>query len=166
MSQTLSPSAQIDAALDAAVGEAGAAGRPVGGMTVEADLPDGRSRVVVEDAERLGVLASSVEVERAGGAASSVTEQANEVARRLIYLSEPMAVIETDAKRGRGVVRSSSLRPSAEGPEYNEAILEGGGSIRIRRYRVEGRSRRRVASNLSRETLGRLVDDLDAILRS
>ena len=88
------------------------------------------------------------------GSPASVPAQAAETVRRINYLQEPFAVVETEDRRGRGILRSAMPRQVQGGREYNEAVLEGGESITVRRYRAETGSRRRqVPSNLSRETL-------------
>lgn len=168
MDQTAArPSSQIDTILNDRIREAAAEGRAVGKTTLEAASGSSKATVVVEDADRFGVLAGSVAAERPGGGPSSVPRQAAEAVRRINYLQEPLAVIETEDRRGRGILRSATPREVEGGREYNEAVLDGGGSITIKRFRAETGSRRRqVPSNLSRETLGRLVDDVTDILES
>ena len=158
------PSTKIGEALDEKIRQA-PAGRPFSG-TVEAATPSGKVSVVVEDADRLGVLAGPITATRPEGSPANVPAQAAEAVRRLTYLQEPLAVIESEDRRGRAIVRSAAPRTtSSGGREYNEAILDGGGSISIRRFRAESGSRRKaVPSNLSRDTLGRLTDDLVDIL--
>lgn len=159
------PSQTIGEALDEKVRQASGTGRSFSG-TVEAHTRGGKVSVVVEDADRLGVLAGPVTATRPDGSPANVPEQAAEAVRRLTYLQEPLAVIESEDRRGRAILRSAAPRPAqAGGREYNEAILDGGGSISIRRYRAESGSRRKaVPANLSRDTLGRLTDDLVDIL--
>jgi len=158
-------SAKLDRLLDENLREAAREGRPVGKFTVEATSPSGRVSVTAEDADRLGILVGSVDARAAGGRPQDIPAQAEKARRRLNYLQEPLAVVETDARRGRGILRSDEPREVEKGREYNEAVLEGGDSISIHRYRVEpGLRRRPVPSNLSRDTLRRLVDDLTDIL--
>ena len=159
------PSTWITEALDAKIRQASGSRRSFAG-TVEAVTPAGRVTVVVEDADRLGVLAGPVTATRPEGSPANVPAQAAEAVRRLTYLQEPLAVIESEDRRGRAILRSAAPRPAdGGGREYNEAILDGGGSVSIRRYRAESGSRRKsVPSNLSRDTLGRLSDDLVDIL--
>jgi hypothetical protein len=160
------PSSQIDKALDGKIRDAAREGRSVGKTTIEAQTGSGRTTVVVDDADKYGVLAGPVSSETPGGKPSAVPAQAAEAVKKINYLQEPLAVIETEDRRGRGILRSATPRQVEGGREYNEAILDGGGSITIRRFRAESGSRRRqVPSNLSRETLGRLVDDLGEILQ-
>ena len=159
------PSAQIDAILDGKLREEAREGRPVPRTTVESKTPAGSVTVVVEEADRLGVLAGSIGAQRRGGRPSDVAAQAQDAVRRLNYLQEPLAVIESEARRARTILRSAAPRKVEGGREYNEAVLDGGGSITIRRFRAEpGARRRQVPSNISRETLGRLADDLSDIL--
>ena len=165
MKQAMKASDQINQALAEKIRAAGVDGRSVGKTTVEASTADGRVSVGIDDADRLGVLAGPITAQRPGGKPAAVKAQADEAVRKLHYLQEPLTIIETEARRGRAILRSTSPRPVGSGREYNEAVLEGGDSISIRRYRTEQGSRRRtVPSNLSRETLGRLADDLTGIL--
>jgi hypothetical protein len=158
-------SAKLDKLLDEKLREAAREGRPLGKLTIEATSPSGSVSVTAEDADRLGVLVDSVNARAAGGRPQDVPAQAGKAGRKLNYLQEPLAVVETDARRGRGILRSAEPREVEKGREYNEAVLEGGDSISIHRYRVEPGSRRRpVPSNISRDTLRRLVDDLTDIL--
>ena len=159
-----SASRQIDEALEESLRKASADGRSAGPLTIEAVTSDGSVLVQVEDVDRLGALAGPMTAKRPGER-GDVAIQAKEAARRLNYLQEPLTVTETEAKRGRAILRSETPRQGGGGREYNEAVLQGGDSISIRRYRAESGSRRRtVPSNLSRETLGRLADDLIDIL--
>ena len=162
-SQNQKASDQINQALAEKIRTA--AGRPVGKTSIEATTPAGDVTVVVEDADRLGLLAGPVAARREGGRPASVGAQAQEAVRQLDYLQEPLAVIESEERKGRAILRSALPRTAGGGREYNEAVLDGGSAITIRRYRAEQGSRRRpVPSNLSRETLGRLADDLLDIL--
>src|SRR2546430_1056461 len=118
------PSAQIDATLDAKLGEAAREGRPLGRTTVEAETPSGSVTIVVEEAERLGVLAGSIGANRAGGVPADIPAQAEDLVRRLNYLQEPLAVIESEARRARTILRSAAPRKVEGGREYNEAVLD------------------------------------------
>lgn len=159
------PSIAIDRFLDEKLRQAARDGRRVGRATIEATTPTTRSTIVVEDADRLGVLAGSVSVQRTNRVGGAVARKAESLVRRITYLQEPLAVIEAEDRRGRAIVRSASPRPASGAREYNEAVIDEGNSITIRRFRAESGSRRRqVGSNLSRETLGRLADDLAEIV--
>src|SRR5262245_19298001 len=163
----IKPSTKIVEALDEKVRQASGSGRSFSG-TLEATTPAGKVNVGIEDADRLGVLAGPISATRPEGSPANVPAQAAEAVRRLNYLQEPLAVIESEDRRGRAILRSAAPRTtSSGGREYNEAILDGGDSISIRRYRSEPGARRKgVPTNLSRETLGRLADDLNEILDS
>jgi hypothetical protein len=158
-------SRQLEEALDGKVREASAGTGPSPPCAIEAATAAGSVSVQVEDADRLGILAGPVTARRAAGT-GSVAAQAREAARRLNYLQEPLTVVESEGKRARAILRSETPRQAGGGREYNEAVLQGGDSITIRRYRAESGSRRKaIPSNLSRETLGRLADDLIDILQ-
>jgi hypothetical protein len=120
----------------------------------------------VSDADRLGLLSTETRAVRKGGSEESdpaaLTRQANEMARRVTYLQEPLAVIEMDGRRGRAVLRSASPRTEGSSIRYTEAVFENGRSATVRRYRTERgtRTRRAEPSNLSTETAARLAGDL------
>ena len=159
------PSGKIAETLNEKVRQAASSGRAFSG-TIEATTPSGKVSIGIEDADRLGVLAGPITMTRPEGSPANVPAQASEAVRRLNYLQEPLAVIESEDRRGRAILRSAAPRQTQSGGrEYNEAVLDGGGSISIRRYRAEPGARRKgVPTNLSRETLGRLADDLSDIL--
>src|SRR5213593_3992839 len=90
------PSTQINGILDGKLREASRESRPFGRTTIEATVPSGKVTVIVEDAERFGVMAGSVGAERQGGKPGDVPAQAEDAVRRLNYLQEPLAIIETD----------------------------------------------------------------------
>src|SRR5262249_55052213 len=161
----IKPSTKIVEALDEKVRQASGSGRSFSG-TLEATTPAGKVNVGIEDADRLGVLAGPVTATRPEGSPANVPAQAAQALRRLPYLQEPLAGSQSEDRRGRAILRSAAPRStSGGGREYNEAILDGGDSISIRRFRSEPGSRRKaVPSNLSRDALGRLTDDLVDIL--
>src|SRR3989442_15749449 len=92
------PSAQIDAILDGKLREAAREGRPLPRTTVEAKTPSGSVTVVVEEADRLGVLAGSVGAQRRGGSPSHVPAQAEDAVRRLNYLRGPLAATQSETR--------------------------------------------------------------------
>ena len=167
MKTPMKASDQINQALAEKIKAASVDGRCVGKTSVDASTSDGRVSVGIDDADRLGVLAGPISAQRPGGARpAAVKAQAEEAVRKIGYLQEPLTIVETEARRGRAILRSAEPRQTGTGREYNEAVLDGGDSISIRRYRADQGSRRRsVPSNLSRETLGRLADDLTDILK-
>jgi hypothetical protein len=159
-------STKLGEALDDTVRSAAREGKPPKPVTIEASAEGGAVSVGVEDADRLGALVGPVSARRTDGTSGNVGQQAEEAVRRLSYLQEPLAIIESEGKRARAILRSAVPRQTESGREYNEAVLQGGDSISIRRYRTDSGSRRKtVPSNVSRETLGRLADDLVEILK-
>ena len=131
----------------------------------------GRDSVDVEmevaDADRLGLLCNETRVSRRGGQegpgdADALVQQAGEMIRRVTYLQESLALIELDRSRGRAILRSANPRVDGDSIHYYEAVLEGGRSANLRRYRYDrgGHGRRAEPANLSTETASRLAGDL------
>jgi hypothetical protein len=121
--------------------------------------------VDITDADRLGVLTTAIKVTRKSapsGDEAALVGQSNELIRRVTYLQESFALIELERARSRAVLRSANPQVDGDSIQYYEAVLEGGRSATIKRYRFErtGRTRRVVPANLSTETAGRLGGDL------
>ena len=119
----------------------------------------------VSDADRLGLLSTETRAVRKGveGAdPAALTRQANEIARRVTYLQEPLALIELDGRRGRAVLRSATPRTEGTTIRYTEAVLENGRTATVRRFRTDrgSRARKQEPANLSIETASRLAGDL------
>jgi hypothetical protein len=87
------------------------------------------------------------------------------LAGRLTYLMEPIRPIELDADACLVQMRSSPPQRDDDGRNYFELIVRRGGELFLARYRKEpGQPRERVAANVTREVLLRLVADFSAVL--
>ena len=119
------------------------------------------------------VTASDLTVERVGistpridyrfsepkhyGAAHDV---ADDVVRRVDYLLEPLAIIESDAGENQVQIRSAKPSQSGDDRRYYEMNVDGGG-ISIQRFKATGNSRENEEIHLTRESFERLCRDLD-----
>jgi hypothetical protein len=121
-----------------------------------------RLRLRVADADRLGVLLDEAELTREGGSRPDEVERQARGLLELRSLGERLALHEIESERGRAVLRSASPLLLPEAIEYDEAELEGGRRVVLRRYRFERSSGRRrpVPSNLGAEALPRLAREL------
>ncbi|NOY29368.1 MAG: hypothetical protein GXP28_04080 [Planctomycetes bacterium] len=94
----------------------------------------------------------------------AVLQQASQsLCDRVNYLLEPISPIETDIDGCIIQMRSSPPQQNDAGRFYYELLLRRGGSIALVRYEKQpGAIRTRVAATLTREVLGRLIEDFDA----
>jgi hypothetical protein len=126
-------------------------------------------RLRVSDADRLGVLLDEAELTREGPAEPGDLErQARGLRDELRSLGERMALLEIEEARGRAILRSADPLLLPEAIEYDEAELEGGRRVALRRYRFDRPSgeRRAVPANLGATALPRLARELlEAVCR-
>lgn len=126
-------------------------------------------RLRVADADRLGVLLDEAELTREGpGEPGGLERQAKGLHDELRSLGERLALLEIEAERGRAILRSTTPLLLPEAIEYDEAELEGGRRVVLRRYRFDRGSgtRRAVPANLGAEALPRLARELlEAVTR-
>lgn len=114
---------------------------------------DGRAvEVEVLEVERLGARVRRLRVEGAGPA--DPVAQAEALPERLQPLPDRVVPVEVD--RGLGAVLRS--RPARRG-EYFEVRAEGA-AVSVGRWRAGEAGREEVPFDLTREQLGRLVDDI------
>jgi hypothetical protein len=88
--------------------------------------------------------------------------RAEGVASRVTGLLEPLRLLEVDAARGVGLLRSAAPGRWGTGLFYYEVLLEAGAAS-VRRYQVPGpgqQRRRQVPFTLTHEALAKLVRDL------
>ena len=122
-----------------------------------------RLRLRIADADRLGVLLDEAELTREGaGNPADIEKQAKGLLDELRSLGERLALLEIESERGRAILRSASPLLLPEAIEYDEAELEGGRRVVLRRYRFDRSSgrRRAVSSNLGSAALPRLAREL------
>jgi hypothetical protein len=132
---------------------------PAGASTVSAEGPQGRAVVELEDLDRLGARVRRMRVEPTR-AASIPDQVAGAVGLR--GLPERLVVVEVDEGLGGGVVRSDPR--DMRGKRYFEVGVDGvGGSVERFRALPEG-GRETEPFTVTREQLGRLVEELAGAL--
>lgn len=132
---------------------------PPGASTLSAQGPQGRAVVELEDVDRLGARVRRVRVEPTH-AASLPDQVAGTVGLR--GLPDRLVAVEVDERLGGAVVRSDP-RDMRE-RRYFEIGLDGaGGSVERFRALPEG-GRASEPFTVTREQLGRLVDELAGAL--
>ena len=124
-------------------------------------------RVDVSLVEQLGCQLESVTLSSPSLASVSVgdlKDWSQRLAGRLTYLLESLGPLEIDEEAGQLLMRSRHPQQLADGCEYYELMLaeSGGDAVSLRRYRsTKGTpGRDGVDMTLTREVVGRLVDDL------
>ena len=86
-----------------------------------------------------------------------------DLCRRVNYLLEPIAPIETDSQGCSVQMRSNPPQQDDNGRRYYELHLSRGGSVELCRYEKQpGQPRTRVPAVLTHEVTCRLVDDFVA----
>jgi len=92
--------------------------------------------------------------------------QAEEIARRVSYLTENIALIEIDQSHGKAQLRSQAPLQEKSGKSYFEILLNGNHSLSLCRYEISGSAspRQLVAFGTTQEIFERLVNDFVAVL--
>lgn len=125
------------------------------GGPVEVQAAGGRALVDTVAVDRLGVRIRSVTVHREGG--RDVTEAGEDLPSRVRSLGEPLAPVEVDRGLGGAILRT----PRDPDRGFFEVGVDRGGDARVRKHRVdEDGGREDVDFDLTREQLGRLLDEL------
>jgi hypothetical protein len=88
--------------------------------------------------------------------AEALRAWADRLAARVTYLMEPLVVVELDAVAGEAELRSQSPTARGDRNAYYEVRLTTAGTLRLSRVVFDA------ASQLTREVLERLTDDLVA----
>jgi hypothetical protein len=87
---------------------------------------------------------------------------ANEICRRVTYLPECLALVETDRPAETVLVRSSPPGREPGGVAYYEVLVRQPGTLALRRFAqdADGTSRRPIDVELTQTILNRLIRDL------
>jgi hypothetical protein len=127
--------------------------------------------ITLEAYDRYSVTMRSLEVTASHLPAKSTTELrrcADEVARRLSYLEEPLILLELDQEDNQAQLRSQSPHQEGEGCTYWEAMLWASPHPRLRlaRYRwsPDQTEREIIAYPTTFAMMGRIVQDLASSL--
>ena len=130
-------------------------------------------RVATCDAVQCDPLAATIDELRVETAElSSVTTfelqaASAELAKRINYLLEPIAPIETDATGCSVQMRSNPPQKDDNGCRYYELLIRRGGSVALCRYEKQpGQPRTRVPAAVTHEVVGRLINDFSSTIDS
>ncbi len=128
-------------------------------------LAEGGQRLVCELAslDRLACACDELRLETprlAGLALDELKRQSAELAARLTYLLEPISPVEADGESCTVQMRSNPPHRDDDGTRYYELLMRRGGSISLQRWQSQsGAPRQKIAAELTREVLLRLVGD-------
>ena len=105
--------------------------------------------------------------ELAAATVAQLQAASQSLSKRVNYLLEPIAPIETDAQGCSVQLRSNPPQRDDNGRRYYELLLRRGGSISLCRFEKQpGQPRVRVPAALTHEVIGRLVDDFSSTVDS
>ncbi|MEZ4321531.1 MAG: hypothetical protein R3F61_28925 [Myxococcota bacterium] len=127
-----------------------------GAGTAEVPREGGRAEVDVADVDRLGVRVRRVRVER--DADWDVSEQARALPERLRALPERVEPSEVSPELGGAILRTAPR--DYDGERYFEVNV-GPRSAEVRRVKVTNGERADDDFTITREQLGRLIDELE-----
>ncbi|MGD9646806.1 MAG: hypothetical protein AB7U73_13915 [Pirellulales bacterium] len=100
----------------------------------------------------------------AGLGLDRLKQVADAISKRLTYLLEPITPIEVDPQQCTVQLRSNPPQSAEDATSYYELLVKRTGEVSICRYRARpGALRERIAAQVTREVLLRLVDDLLAV---
>jgi hypothetical protein len=140
----------LDDALDAHGTGAGQVAVQAGGSTAEVD---------VVEAGPIGIRVRGVRIHRGRGA--DVETEASALPERLRSLPERVTPIEVDKRLGGAVLRSEP--GEMRDRKFFQVDVQGDHDTEIRRFRpVAGGGREQVDFDLTRDQLGRILDELDS----
>jgi len=100
--------------------------------------------------------------------ADRLRRQADEIVRRVTYLTEQIELIELDKRNGKAQLRSKLSRRENERASFYEILLDGNYKLTLRRYEfsVEASASRRIGVmfEMTHDIFNRLVSDFVAVL--
>lgn len=133
------------------------------------DLTEGDVRITVEltALESLACALTRFEVRNstwAGQPIDRIKRIAEDLAKRLTYLLEPIRPIETDPEHCIVQLRSSPPRQDEDRSSYYELLVERSGALSLCRYEKQpGDVRRNVPIHITREVFRRLLADFASV---
>ncbi len=121
--------------------------------------------LAVEHLERLSCQLWEARITRPAGAVAqgpSLADWAAHVAAEATGLLEPLKVVEVDDVHGHALLRSDEPAEKQDDLFYYELLLQQSGAAFVRRYRGSRQptKREQVSFILTREALGKLVEDI------
>jgi len=141
---------------------------------VEEERDGVRVFVEFDDVDKIGVRLRRLHVESvkpfvdAALDADRLRRQADEIVRRVSYLTEQIELIELDKRTGKAQLRSKLPQRENERASFYEILLDGNYKLSLRRYEfsAEAPASRRIgiAFEMTHDIFNRLVSDLVAVL--
>lgn len=126
--------------------------------TAIVDLDGAHAEVDVEEVDRLAARVRGVRVHRAQD--FDLAREAPDLAGRVRSLGEDLVPVEVSPVLGGAVLRTKPEH--LRNHEFYELELHGNRDLELRRMRAEpGKDRQAVDFVLTRDQLGRLIDELD-----
>jgi hypothetical protein len=119
-----------------------------------------RVEVKLADCGRLGCLLDRLNLEHTED--GHVMFNPVQIEGKVTYLGERLKVIETDAREGRTILRSTPPRVEGEVISFFEMVLDRSKKLSLVRYNYDRKMGERmpVPAPLTRDTLERLISDL------
>ncbi len=136
-------------------------------LTVHDEAAGWSVTVTADRADSLGCLLWEVTLLRTapGPAGETLRSWADRAAGRVTGLLEPLKVLEIDAERNEGLLRSAGPSQRGDNLFYYEVLLKGSAHAQVRRYRApsDGHGKReQVLFALTNEALAKFAADLTA----
>jgi hypothetical protein len=137
-----------------------------GPRLLEITTPEGRLRCELNAVNPIACSFSCLTWESprlAGAGLERLKLAADELSRRLNYLLEPVALVESDPLAGVAQMRSDPPQRNASGVTYYELLVGREGALSLCRFhRAPGHARAMVSAQVTREVLVRLAEDFAA----
>jgi hypothetical protein len=135
----------------------------LGGGHSIARADHGELKVEVTEADSMAISFESFEFvsdRLANASTKRLSEIADNLARKLTYLLEPLRVIEVDGDAGAVQMRSHPPYQQSGQTRYYEVLVQRGGTLSLVRYeRRPGESRMPIPATVTHEVFYRLADD-------
>ena len=128
-----------------------------GGRKLRASAGGKKAEVHLLDVDRIGVKVRRVRVSR--DEALDVAKEAVALPQRARSLPDPVVPIEVDRELGQAILRTDPDQLRRR--EFFEVDVRAGGDVDVQRFKVsDGGERDRIDWTMTREQLGRLLDEL------
>ncbi len=137
-----------------------------GSSVVEWTNDQVRISVRLADCDRLGCMLVRLDVKPAPGARLQVDPES--LAQKLGYLGETLVIIEQAKDLGRAVLRSSPPEEDSTHIYFFELVVDCDEGLSLVRYAYDRarRERNTITAPLTIHLLGRLIEDLKALVAS
>ncbi len=135
--------------------------------TVTVEDAKGRLTLHLTALDSVGLAFTALEfavLPRTEWSAEALNAWGRKISNKVVYLMEPLKVLEVDSGGGSVQLRSQSPTPKAGERNYYEIRLHQDGVLRMERFAFDeaARTRGQIPCQITREVLERLVGDLQA----